>query len=193
MNDAINNEIRHQLRESAALMEKMAAGTVESIAAAADLIGTALRKGNKLLLCGNGGSAADCQHLAAELVGRYKRERRGVPAIALTTDTSILTSVGNDYGYKEIFRRQVEALGREGDVLLGISTSGRSANVIEALREAGRLGMKRIVLIGGKGGEIGDEAEVVIAVPHTDTPRVQEAQAIAGHIICDLVEQGLGE
>jgi len=163
----------------------------ETIAEAAQAIAASLAAGNKVLVMGNGGSAADAQHLAAELVGRFLRERRALPAVALTTDTSILTAVGNDYGFDEIFKRQVEALARSGDVVIGISTSGRSNNVFHALTAANTLGCRTVGLLGRDGGNIAGIVEVNLTVPVQETPHIQEAHATIVHILCDLVEQSL--
>ena len=148
----------------------------------------ALHRGNQILWCGNGGSAADSQHLAAEIVNRFRRERRGLPSIALTTDTSILTSVANDYGYEAVFSRQVEALGRPGDVLVGISTSGNSPNVVAAIETASERGLTTVAFTGAGGGRIGPLAEYLFAVSSRDTARVQEAHILAGHMLCDWIE-----
>lgn len=161
------------------------------IALAADALVAAFRNGRKVLVMGNGGSAADAQHLAAEMVGRFRRERRALPAIALTTDTSILTAVGNDYGFDTVFRRQVEALAVEGDVVIGISTSGESANVASALGLARESGCRTIGLLGKSGGVIGGMADIDLTVPHQDTPRIQEGHIFIIHVLCDLVEQRL--
>jgi D-sedoheptulose 7-phosphate isomerase len=151
----------------------------------------ALHRGNKVLWCGNGGSAADSQHLAAEIVGRYRRERRGHPSIALTTDTSILTAVANDYGYDAVFSRQVEALGNPGDILVGISTSGNSSNVIAAIERAKLSNLTTVAFTGLGGGRIAQIADHVFAVDSRDTARVQEAHILAGHMICDWLELDL--
>jgi D-sedoheptulose 7-phosphate isomerase len=148
----------------------------------------ALHAGNQILWCGNGGSAGDSQHLAAEIVGRFRRERRGLPSIALTTDTSILTAVANDYGYEAVFARQVEALGREGDVLVGISTSGNSHNVICALESAKAHGLITVAFTGEGGGRMAGLVDHLFAVGSRDTARVQEAHILAGHMICDWIE-----
>jgi D-sedoheptulose 7-phosphate isomerase len=148
-----------------------------------------LAKGNKILLFGNGGSAADAQHIAAELTGRYKVERRGLPAIALTTDTSALTAIGNDYGYDEVFKRQVEALANEGDLLVGISTSGNSKNVLKALKRGREIGCRTIGLSGKDGGEMGEVSDINIIIPSNDTPRIQEMHIMIGHIICQSVDE----
>jgi len=160
---------------------------------AAAAIVEALQRGGKLLLFGNGGSAADAQHVAAELVSRFTRERAALAAIALTTDTSILTAIGNDYAFDRIFARQIEALGRNGDVAFAMSTSGRSANVVEALKAAHTIGMKTIALTGCDGGPAGAAADIHINVPSDSTPRVQEVHLTLLHVICDLVERAFAE
>ena len=147
-----------------------------------------LKNGNKILLCGNGGSAADAQHIAAELSGRYKTERRGLPGIALTTDTSALTAIGNDYGYDRIFDRQVEALANEGDLIIGISTSGNSKNVINALKLAQELGCKTLGFSGRDGGAMNELCNVNLIVPSDDTPRIQEMHILFGHTICQIID-----
>jgi D-sedoheptulose 7-phosphate isomerase len=147
-----------------------------------------LEAGGKILWCGNGGSAGDSQHLAAEMVGRFRRERRGLPSVALTTDTSILTAIANDYGYSCVFSRQVEALGSPPDMLVGISTSGNSANVVAAMEMARSLGLKTVALTGAGGGKMADLAEFNLAVASNDTARIQEVHILAGHILCDWVE-----
>ncbi len=156
--------------------------------AIARLMADALHRGNQILWCGNGCSAGDSQHLAAEIVGRFRRERRGMPSIALTTDTSILTAVANDYGYEAVFSRQVEALGRKGDVLVGISTSGNSHNVIAAIEAAKVYGVTTVAFTGAGGGRMAGLADYLFAVDSRDTARVQEAHILAGHMICDWLE-----
>ena len=152
------------------------------------LLQQTIKNGGKVLLCGNGGSAADSQHIAAEIVGRFKKERKGLPAIALTTDTSILTSVGNDYGYDYIFARQVEALCRPEDVLIGITTSGNSANVVRAIEAANDIGATTIGLTGGTGGKLNDLCKHNIIVPSNVTARIQEAHIFIGHCLCEILE-----
>lgn len=152
-----------------------------------------LAAGGRIFWIGNGGSAADCQHLAAELVGRYQRERGGLASIALTTDSSILTSLGNDFGFEAIFARQVEALCHPGDLLVALSTSGNSANVLAALAPAAALGVYRVGLTGGSGGRLKDETDLCLVVPSDNTARIQEAHILIGHLICDLVETRLVE
>lgn len=151
----------------------------------------ALANKNTIYFMGNGGSAADSQHLAAELVGRFQKERRGLPAIALTTDTSILTSIGNDYSYDEVFRRQVEALVKSGDVVVGISTSGNSSNIVKAIQEAKRIGAVTIGLTGQGGGKLAELCDLCIKVPSKVTARIQEAHIMIGHIVCQLIEEGI--
>ena len=147
-----------------------------------------LKAGGKILLCGNGGSAADAQHIAAELTGRYKTERGALAGIALTTDTSALTAIGNDYGYEFVFSRQLEALGRGGDLLIAISTSGNSGNVVKALELARKIGIKTIGLSGRTGGAMNELCELNLVVPSNDTPRIQEMHIMIGHIICQAID-----
>jgi D-sedoheptulose 7-phosphate isomerase len=159
---------------------------------AVELIAGALREGRKLLLFGNGGSAADAQHIAAELVGRFMRERKALPAIALTTDTSALTAISNDYGFDDVFARQVRALGAGGDVALAISTSGRSPNVLRAVEAARDAGIKVVALTGGDGGALAAKADVTLRVSaSTLSARIQETHILIGHVICELVDQRL--
>ena len=165
-------------------------GLVGSIEEVCRVCGEAILRGNKIMLAGNGGSAADAQHLAAEFVGRFLKERRGLPAIALTTDSSILTAVGNDYGFEEVFARQVLAIGREGDVFIGLSTSGRSRNVIRAVEEAKGKGILTVGFLGGgnDGGELGRLADFAVVVPSMVTARVQEMHILIGHILCEYID-----
>ncbi|HWT71985.1 MAG TPA: D-sedoheptulose 7-phosphate isomerase [Oxalicibacterium sp.] len=149
---------------------------------------TCLQRGNKILLMGNGGSAADSQHIAAEIVGRYKRERRGLPAIALTTDTSILTAVGNDYGFDQVFSRQVEALCDAQDVVVGISTSGNSANVVKAIEAAKQIGAITVLLSGGSGGKLAAMCDYKLIMPAKETARVQEAHLFVAHSLCEIMD-----
>ena len=150
-----------------------------------------VKRGGKILVCGNGGSAADSQHIAAELVGRFKKERRPLAVIALTTDTSVLTSLSNDYGYDKVFERQVLALGVKGDAVIGISTSGASFNVANALKKAGELGLLTIGLLGRDGGTIKRFCDHALVIEGADTPRVQEMHILAAHIICELIEDAI--
>lgn len=150
-----------------------------------------LLNGGKILWCGNGGSAADSQHLAAELVGRFLQERRALPSMALTTNTSILTAIGNDYGYDHVFRRQVEAIGVDGDMLVGLSTSGSSKNVVTAMRTAREMGIYTVGFTGQNGGAMAEVADAVLCVPSLATPRIQEAHILCGHMLCDWVERAV--
>lgn len=159
----------------------------QMIAVANELRAT-LKRGGKILIMGNGGSAADSQHIAAEIVGRYKKERRGMAAIALTTDTSILTSVGNDYGYDYIFARQIEGLCRPEDAVIGITTSGNSKNVVNAIIEANAIGATTIGLTGGTGGKLLELCKFNLVMPSSDTPRIQEAHIFVGHSLCGMLE-----
>ncbi|MBV5277884.1 MAG: D-sedoheptulose 7-phosphate isomerase [Campylobacteraceae bacterium] len=152
-----------------------------------------LKNGNKILLFGNGGSAADAQHIAAELSGRYKSERRGLAGIALTTDTSVLTAIGNDFGFDKIYERQVEAIAREGDLLIGISTSGNSKNVLRALSLGRHMGCKTIGLSGRDGGAMNEFCDVNLVIPSDDTPRIQEMHIMIGHIICQAIDDSYGK
>lgn len=183
--------IRAQLEASAAITLKAAAECAADIARGANLIVEALAAGGKLLLCGNGGSAAECQHLAAEFVNVLDRRRLrpALPAIALTTDTSLLTAIANDRGFEQVFERQVEALGRRGDVLVAITTGGFSPNVLRALSQARSQGLATIVLTGAGGGEAGALADVAVRVPSDRTQHIQETHLAVGHILCALVEQ----
>ncbi|MBN1156893.1 D-sedoheptulose 7-phosphate isomerase [Candidatus Woesearchaeota archaeon] len=156
---------------------------------ASKLIERSLNEGNKIMIAGNGGSAADSQHFAAEFVGRYKVERRGLPCIALTTDTSIITAWTNDYGFETLFARQIEALGRKGDVFIGISTSGNSPNIIKAMEKAKELGMKTVSLLGKDGGKLKEMADVNIIIKNNDTPRIQECHITVLHIIAELLDK----
>jgi D-sedoheptulose 7-phosphate isomerase len=181
-------------QESADLKLKSAAALTQPISQAVELMFAALSNGNKILACGNGGSAADCQHFAAELVGRFERERFPLPALALTTDTSIITAVSNDYSYKDIFSKQVQAFGQAGDILLAISTSGNSANVIAAAEAALEREMRIVAFTGKDGGQLAKmltDADVHINVPHTRTARIQEVHLVAIHCICDGIDVAL--
>ena len=180
------NHIRNHLEAISSLSQLQS-----SIEDSGELLASSLKLGYKILLCGNGGSAADAQHLAAELVGRFVTERKGLAAIALTTDTSILTAVANDYGYDQIFSRQVEALGREGDVLVAISTSGNSANVLAAVKAAKKAGCHTIGLAGGDGGKLREIVDMHIIIPVAQTAHVQECHIVIGHMWCALIDATL--
>lgn len=164
---------------------------LDLIAKIAETIIAAYKQGCKVLLCGNGGSASDAQHIEGELVGRFKMERKALPAIAITANSSTLTAIANDYGYGDIFKRAVEAHGKTGDVLIAISTSGNSQNVILAAEEARKIGMKVIGLLGGSGGKLEKLSDIALVAPSNDTPRIQECHILVGHILCDLIERGV--
>jgi len=184
--------IRAIFEASAEAKDVFLAECATDLERAIDLIAAALRDGKKLLLFGNGGSAADAQHIAAEFVGRFLRERKPLPAIALTTDTSALTAIGNDYGFDEIFARQVRALGTRGDVAIAISTSGKSPNVLRAVEAARDAGMTVVALTGGDGGPLAAAADVALRVSaSTLSARIQETHILVGHVICELVDQRL--
>jgi D-sedoheptulose 7-phosphate isomerase len=166
------------------------AGMKGQISTLAEVLRRCLAEGGTVFLMGNGGSAADSQHIAAEIVGRFKRERKGLAAIALTTDTSILTSVGNDYGFDHVFARQVEALCRPGDVLVGISTSGNSRNVVAGIEAGKAVGMTTVGLLGGSGGVLRESCDMALVAPSSETARIQEAHILIGHILCEMIEAG---
>ncbi len=187
----IRKDISAQLEESAALISRAGRDEVDAIRRMAEIVVGSFRRGGALLVCGNGGSAADAQHIAGELVGRFLKEREPLKCIALSTDTSVLTAIGNDYGYEEVFARQVAAHGRAGDVLLAISTSGNSPNVLKAVERAKRLKMKVIALSGKGGGDLARAADICITVPSGMSPRIQEVHGTIGHILCGLVEKAL--
>ena len=184
----MNNKISKAIKESIAVKESVAKNEAVNIESAAKAIIDSLKSGGKVLIFGNGGSAADSQHFAAELVGRFKKERKALGAIALSVDTSALTAIANDYGYEASFARQVEALGNAGDIAFGISTSGNSKNVIAAVKKARALGLKTIGLLGGDGGELRKECDISIVVGSKDTPRVQESHITIIHILCELID-----
>lgn len=162
-----------------------------AVARAAELCVGCLRAGGKVLFAGNGGSAADAQHMAGEFVSRFAYDRPGLAAVALTTDTSILTAIGNDYGYEKLFARQVQALGRAGDVLVAYSTSGRSPNILRALEAARAGGVTTVGFTGNRGGPMPELCDVLLAVPSADTPKIQEGHLVLGHILCGLVERSM--
>lgn len=189
----MKTKIANTIRESIAVKEAICQderllSTIEQVA---ELIGLSLKKGNKVLFCGNGGSAADAQHLAAEFSGRFYKDREPLYAEALHCNTSYLTAVGNDYGYDQVYARMLRGIGREGDVLVALSTSGNSANILEAMKVAKEKGMFIVSLTGATGGKMKDGSDYLINVPSTDTPRIQEAHITVGHIICELVENNL--
>jgi D-sedoheptulose 7-phosphate isomerase len=185
--------VSSELAKTRAVMEALASDpeVPKLVARMAETCVAALQRGNKVLFCGNGGSAADAQHLSAELVSRFGYDRPGLAAFALTTDTSALTAIGNDYGYERLFARQVEAVGVKGDVLFAISTSGRSPNILAALKVAREKGITTIGFTGGKGGDMPSLCDIVYRTPSDETPKIQEGHIVVGHIVCGLVERSL--
>ena len=180
--------IKHEFSEHIKASQNTLDSIVDQIETASKICISSLKNGGKILIMGNGGSAADAQHIAAELVGRYKTERKGLPAIALNTDTSAITSIANDYGFLHVFDRQVEALAHKNDVVIGISTGGTSPNVVNALNTANKLGCKTIGLSGKDGGEFNALCNVNLLVSSNDTPRIQEMHILIGHTMCHLIE-----
>ena len=174
-----------------ALAERMRGETAGTIARAAEIVYSAIKSGNKILACGNGGSAAEAQHFIAELVGRFLTEREPLAGVALTVDSSVLTAIGNDYGYEEVFARQVRAIGQPGDVLIAISTSGQSPNVLAALVAARDRGLTTIALVGAESNADLDACDLVITIPDSSTPRIQEMHLVVLHLICELVDNAL--
>lgn len=189
----MKNYISAQISEAQRVMAAMLADDVllEKVDAAAQACIDSMKRGRKILLAGNGGSAADAQHIAGEFVSRFAFDRPGLPAIALTTDTSILTAIGNDYGYEKLFARQVQAHGNEGDIFIGYSTSGKSANILRAFEEARSRGLVCIGLTGNRGGPMRELCNHLLEVPSSDTPKIQEGHLVLGHILCGCVENAL--
>ncbi len=185
----MKGEIVQVFRESADLKLRFIRQNVEVLIQMVKTVAEAFKAGNKVLLFGNGGSAADAQHIAAEFVNRFLIERPPLPAMALTTDTSILTSISNDYGYADSFSKQIKALGKEGDVAIGISTSGSAANVIKAIKVAKEMGLKTIGLAGMEGGDLAKIADLAIVVDSQITPRIQEVHITIGHVLCEMVDR----
>jgi D-sedoheptulose 7-phosphate isomerase len=191
--DAALAAVRGHVEDHAAVTDRLLADDegLAVVGAVAGAVTAALRAGNKLLLFGNGGSAADAQHLAAEFVGRYRRERHALPALALSTNTSALTAIGNDYAFADVFTRQVEGLGRSGDVAIGITTSGTSPNVLRALEAAKANGLVTVAFTGGARTPMSELVDHCVQAPATDTARIQEVHILLGHVVCDLVEAAL--
>ena len=187
----MRERIKDILLESIQVKEEILRNQIDQIAQIAQLMIDCLKKDGKVIVFGNGGSASDSQHIAAELVGRFKKDRSALAGIALTTNTSILTSLANDYGYDVVFSRQVEALGKKNDVVLGISTSGKAKNVALGIKQAKKMGIKTVALSGGDGGDIVKLADVSLVVPSKITARIQEAHITIAHIICEIIEQEL--
>ena len=189
----MQSAIQEALLESSELKRQVATDLAPQIAQAAEMILDSLRAGGTVAFCGNGGSAADAQHLAGELIGRFRKERPAYAAIALTTDTSILTAIGNDYGFEQVYARQVEGVLREGDVLVAISTSGNAGNCVKAVEKAREQGVRTIGMTGEGGGKLAQLCDLCLMVPHTVTARIQEVHITIGHILCGLVEDALVE
>ncbi len=181
--------IRRGLEEGARLLLETLARDGAGVERMARLFGATLRRGRTIFFCGNGGSAAEAQHFAAELVGRFERERRALPAVALTTDSSILTSVGNDYGFERVYARQIEALGRRGDLLVALTTSGRSPNILAAVRAARARGLRVIGMTGAGGASFARRCDLCLVVPSRSTPRIQEVHLAVGHLCCERAEE----
>jgi len=187
----MNKAVEKIFAESIEVKQETLKKNLPQIVRAAEMIISALKSGHKLFFCGNGGSAADSQHIAAEFVGRFQKERKAWPAIALTTDSSALTALGNDYSFDIVFSRQLQALGQKGDVLIGISTSGNSKNVLEALKQAKAMGINTIGVTGGSGGQLVPLSDIPIIAASTKTARIQESHLVIFHSICELVENTL--
>ncbi|WP_296290104.1 D-sedoheptulose 7-phosphate isomerase [Pseudomonas sp.] len=189
MQQYVIDQIKEAQRVMGAMLENAALQAQLSAAATATI--QCLKKGGKILLAGNGGSAADAQHIAGEFVSRFAFDRPGLPAVALTVDTSILTAIGNDYGYEKLFARQVQALGQKGDIFIGYSTSGKSPNILKAFEEARARGLVCIGLTGNRGGPMQELCDHLLEVPSSDTPKIQEGHLVLGHILCGLVEDAI--
>ena len=187
----MRDRIKDILLESIQVKEELLRTSIGKIIEITDIITDCLKKNGKVILFGNGGSASDSQHIAAELVGRFKKDRNGLAAIALTTNTSILTALANDYGYEIVFAKQIEALGEKNDVAVGISTSGKAKNVALGIKQAKKMGLKTIALTGADGGELTKLTDISLIVPSSVTARIQEAHITIGHIICELVEEAV--
>ena len=189
------SSIKGQIEESILIKESLLADCTAhaAIQRAVDIIVEAYQRGNKTILAGNGGSAADAQHIAGEFVSRFYFDRPALQSFALTTDSSVMTAIGNDYGFEKVFRRQLEACAKAGDIFIGISTSGNSENIVRAFEICESLGVKSIGLVGQSGGKVASLADIVIRIPSTETPRIQEGHILVGHIICALVELALFE
>jgi D-sedoheptulose 7-phosphate isomerase len=187
----MRDQIKDILLESIQLKEQIMHNDISKIIEITEALIECIKKGGKVILFGNGGSASDSQHIAAELVGRFRKERNGIAAVALTTNTSILTSIANDYSYDIVFSRQIEAIGQKNDLAIGISTSGKAKNVTAGIKQAKKMGIKTVALTGGDGGELSKISDISLVVPSHVTARVQEAHITIGHIICELTEQAI--
>ncbi len=189
----MKNEIESSLNESIIIKKALLSNSVESIIEIAEILIEAFKRGHSLYLMGNGGSAADAQHIAGELVGRFKKNRKALPALALTTDTSVLTAIANDFGYDQCFERQVDAFVKDGDVVIGLSTSGNSLSIINAALLAHTKGAKTVAFTGKGGGRLKDNVDICLEIPSTDTARIQECHITIGHILCSIIEKELFE
>ncbi len=189
----MRDKIKDILLESIQVKEELLHNSIEEIIEITNILINCLKNGNKVILFGNGGSASDSQHIAAELIGRFTKDRVSLPAIALTTNTSVLTSLSNDYSFEVVFAKQIEALAKPGDVVVGISTSGKAKNVNAGIRQAKKMGIKTVALTGGVGGELAKTADVALIVPSNSTARIQEAHITIGHIFCQLIEEKIFE
>jgi len=187
----MKEEILQAFKDSAEVKTRFVRNHADKLIQVVKVLVTAFKEGHKVLLFGNGGSAADAQHLAAEFVNRFLIERPPLPAIALTTDSSILTSISNDYGYADTFVKQIKALGKEGDVAIGISTSGTAANVVKAIKAAKDMGLKTVGLTGGDGGDLAKVVDIALVVDSSATPRIQETHITIGHVLCEMVDRML--
>ncbi len=187
----MRDRIKDILLENIRINEDLMRNSLDTVLAAGEAVVAALKRGGKVIICGNGGSASDSQHIAAELVGRFMKDRQALPAIALTTNTSIITALANDFGYDIVFARQVEALGQKNDILIGISTSGKAKNVAAAFKQAKKMGIRTLALTGGDGGDLVKLADLSIIIPAKVTARIQEAHITVAHTICEIVEQEL--
>ena len=187
----MEEKIKNIINESIAVKEKLAKQSIKDMRKVAELCINSLKNGGKIIFCGNGGSAADSQHLATELVVRFKKDRKAIPALALTTNTSALTAIANDYGYEKVFSRQLEALANKNDVLIAISTSGKARNVVEAVKKAKDMGVKTIALTGESGKEFAKSCDLAIVVNSLDTARIQESHILIGHILCEIIEDAV--
>lgn len=187
----MQNIFKNEFLAHQEVIEKSLKTMEDGVINCAEILKECLKNGGKIIICGNGGSAGDAQHFAAELSGRYKKERKALAGLSITTDTSALTAIGNDYGYDEVFARQVQALAQSKDIVFGISTSGKSKNVLKALNEARNIGCKTIGLSGKGGGEMNDECDINLIVPSSDTARIQEIHILIIHILCDLIEKDI--
>ncbi len=187
----MRDKIKDAIFESIQVKEELLRSEIGTVIKITKAVIDCLKNSGKVILFGNGGSASDCQHIAAEFIGRFKKERRALPAIALTTNSSVITALANDYEYAVVFSRQLEALGQKNDLAIGISTSGKAKNVLTAIKQAKKMGIKTVALTGGDGGELAKTADIALIVPSLNTPRIQEAHITIGHIICELAEQSL--